>query len=298
MMSVTVHGCSASAPTPERGMPAISVQIGGDVLLLDCGEGTQRQMMRHGVSYAKVYAILISHLHLDHFLGVFGLAETLRLSGRDEPLNVFGPRGSKGTFGISKILTVREFEAEKDSPTIPLFDLPSHTHSVSAFPVSHGQRVGAFGYIIRQKPYLRFHEEKAKKAGLKGAMFTEIQEKGELKIGKKTLKLSDLTYEQPGKKIVYTGDTVFCKSVIEAAHGADLLIHDCTFAHDLSEEAKEKFHSTAKEAGIAAHKAKAKRLLLTHISSRYADPSALVEEAKKEFSGEVIAAKDGLKIEI
>ncbi len=300
MMSITVLGCSASSPTPDRGLPSIAVQIGGDVLLLDCGEGTQRQMMRFGVSYSKVKAIFISHLHLDHFLGVFGLIETLRLNGREAPVELFGPQGSKSVFGQNPMLRVHELSHAQTShaqkqPEI-IFEIPGH--EVFSFPVSHGPKAAAFGFVVQQKPYLRFHEAKAKKAGLKGPMFGEIQQKGSLQIGKKTVKLEGITYTQEGKKIAYSGDTVPCASLTHAAADCDLLIHEASFHSDLQKEADEKFHSTAAGAGLTAKQAGAKALLLTHISGRYADPAPLVQEAKKEFSGIVIAAKDGLKIEI
>ncbi len=296
-MKITVHGSAASAPTPARGMPAISVSINGEVLLLDCGEGTQRQMMKHGVSYAKVKAILISHLHLDHFLGVFGLLETLRLSGRQEPLHLFGPKGSSSVFGNNAILRIHELDSmPENSPTKKIFDLEGH--AISAFPVKHSKNRDCFGFVVEQLSYVRFHEAKAKKAGLKGPMFKEIQKNGELKIGKKTVKLQDITYLQKGKRIVYTGDTEYCEGVVFASTSADLLIHESTFCEDKKDEAKEKNHSTAKEAAQAAKKAKASHLLLTHISGRYSDGKPLLDEASAVFKGKITVAKDGLQIEI
>lgn len=295
MLSVTFHGTAASSPTPSRGLPAISVQADGDVLLLDCGEGTQRQMMLHGVSYAKVKAIFISHLHLDHFLGVFGLLETLRLSGRAEPVELFGPRGSNAVFGSKGMLKIHEISPPASAPAI-IYEFGGYR--VLAFPVSHGPRVDAFGYIVEQKPYVRFHEDKAKKAGLKDAMFTEIQKTGELKIGKKIVRMQDITYIQKGKKIIYAGDTMQCGAIADAAAGADLLIHESTFCLDKKDEAKEKYHSTASDAAKIAKKAKVSHLALTHISGRYSDDAPLLEEASKIFKGKISVAKDGMKIEI
>lgn len=295
MMNITVLGCTASVPTPERNLPAISVQMDGDVVLLDCGEGTQRQMMKLGVSYAKVQVILLSHLHLDHYLGVFGLLETLRLNGRTAPVKLFGPPGSARVFAGRPLLEVHEIggsSAPSDGKT------PIHTlneHDIFTFPVSHGVKGAAFGFLIRQRSYRRFHEAKAKKLGLAGPMFSEIQKTGSLKVGKKTIQLDDVTYVQEGKSLAYSGDTEYCETLVKAAHGVDLLIHESTFDESQREAAKEKYHSTAGDAAKAAKKAGAKMLLLTHISGRYTDPAPLIDEAKKVFF-HVEAAKDGLKM--
>lgn len=278
-------------------MPAISVSINGSVLLLDCGEGTQRQMMRHGVSYAKVKAIFVSHLHLDHFLGVFGLLETLRLSGRGEKVDLFGPKGSSSVFGTNAILRLHELESMPEgAPPKKISEFDGH--AVFAFPVKHVSGRDCFGFAVEQLSYVRFHEAKAKKAGLKGQMFTEIQKKGELKIGKKTIKLQAITYLQKGKKVVYTGDTEYCEGVVSASSNADLLIHESTFCSDKVDEAKSKNHSTAADAARAAKKAKVSQLLLTHISGRYSDAKPLLQEASAIFKGKTAVAKDGLEIEV
>lgn len=305
MMDITVLGCAASTPTPERSLPSIAVRIEGEVLLLDCGEGSQRQMMRHGVSYAQVKAVFLSHLHLDHFLGLFGLGETLRLSGRPEPIEVFGPPGTSrflSSFGPREIFSVHEITKElleKCAPAAkapaagPLYSL--NEHDVFVIPASHGARVNAYSFIIRERDRRRFHEKKAKDLGLAGPMFKEIQKKGSLKVGKKTIKLEDVTYVQPGKMIAYSGDTAYSPSLVHAARGADLLIHDSTFDETQRALADEKAHSTAADAAKTAAAAKVKQLLLFHLSGRYRDPKPLVEEAKKIFPN-TIAAEDGLKI--
>ncbi len=288
MFEVTVLGTASAMPTPARSLPSIAVRRDGDVFLLDCGEGTQRQMMRFGISYMKVKAIFISHLHLDHFLGAFGMFETMSLNGRKEKLMLYGPVGSKATFGRKDFLEVVEF-----SEGGPLADFGEF--SISAFAVQHIPN--SFGFLFEEKERVRFFEDKAKAAGLRGKMFSEIAEKGSLKVEGKTIRLKDITYSQEGKKLVYTGDTAPVASVAKAAKGADLLIHDSTFASDKEEEAKETRHSTAEDAARAAKKAGAKRLLLTHFSGRYADTSLLLSDAKKIFQ-EVSAAEDGMKIEV
>lgn len=298
MMDITILGCAASTPTPERSLPAIAVRIKGEVLLLDCGEGAQRQMMRHGVSYAQVKAVFLSHLHLDHFLGLFGLGETLRLSGRPEPIEVFGPPGTGrflSSFGPREIFSVHEIKKEQLESDKPIFTL--NEHDVFVIPANHGARVNAYSFIIHERDRRRFHEKKAKDLGLAGPMFKEIQKKGSLKVGKKTIKLEDVTYVQPGKMIAYSGDTSYSHELARAARGADLLIHDSTFDETQRALADEKAHSTAADAAKTAKEAKVKQLLLFHLSGRYRDPAPLVEEAKKIFSN-VLAAEDGLKIRL
>ena len=293
MMDITILGSAASSPTPARSLPSIACRMDGDVLLLDCGEGTQRQMMRMGVSYSKVQAILISHLHLDHYLGVFGLLETLRLNGRTAPLPLFGPAGSSRVFSRSKLLDIHELEPSAAKLKKPIFSL--NEHDVYAFPVEHGTGGDSFGFSIIERDRRRFHEQKAHAAGLRGPMFSEIQKTGKLKVGAKTIKLDDISYLQAGKKLVYSGDTIHCKTLVKAASAADLLIHDSTFDESQRELADEKSHATAADAARAAKEAGAKQLLLFHISGRYHDAAPLLEEAKKTFPN-TLAAEDGMKI--
>lgn len=287
MFEVTMLGTSSGAPTAERGLSAIAVRREGDVFLLDCGEGTQRQLMRFGVSYMRVKAIFITHLHLDHFLGVFGLIETMALNERKEKLAIYGPAGSKSVFGKKDFVEIVEAD-EKFSHDFGEF-------TVSSFATSHA--AGGMGFVFEEKERRRFHEEKAKGLGIKGPMFSEIMNKGSLVIGGKKVLLKNVTYAQAGKKLAYTGDTEPCASVAKAAKGADLLIHEATFASDRKKEAKEARHSTAEDAAKAAKKAGCKKLLLTHISGRYRDTSPLLSEAKKIFP-DTLVAHDGMKLEV
>ena len=287
MFELTVLGTSSAMPTPERSLSCIAMRRDGDIFLFDCGEGSQRQMMRFGVSYMKVRAIFISHLHMDHFLGVFGLLETLRLNGRTEKLTIYAPRGAEGVFGRKEFLEIKESD-EKWSADFESF-------RVSAFATKHAGT--SFGFSIEEKEKVRFHEEKAKGLGLKGPMFTEIQKKGKLLVAGKTIKLKDVTYAQPGKKIVYSGDSAPCATLTRAAKDSDLLIHESTFGSDKEQEAKDTSHSTAENAAACAKKAGAKKLILTHFSGRYADTSQLLAEAKKIFPA-TEAAKDGMKLEV
>ena len=162
MFEITVLGCSSAMPTVDRSLSAIAVRKDGEVFLFDCGEGAQRQMMRFGVSYMKVRAIFISHLHLDHFLGVFGLLETLRLNGRKDALTIYAPPGSKNVFGAKDFLKIVELEDG--------FSEDFGAFTMSAFQVSH--KGDCFGFCLEEKEKLRFFEDKAKSLGIKGALFS------------------------------------------------------------------------------------------------------------------------------
>ena len=296
MMDITILGSAASAPTGRRNLPSTAVRINGQILLLDCGEGTQRQMMQYGLSYAKVRAIFVTHLHLDHFLGIFGLGETLRLSGAVEKIHIFGPAGLKKflySFGRREIFGITEISKKDCSEKKPIFTV--NNHDVFCFSVKH-TTTDAFGYKIVERDKIRFHEKKAKSLGLKGPMFAEIQKSGKIKIGKKTIRLKDVSYLQKGKAICYSGDTIYCKETITASKNCDLLIHEATFDESRRDLANEKFHSTAADAAKIAKAANVKKLLLTHIGGKYSkDEKPLLDEAKAIFKNTAVA-KDGMQL--
>jgi len=286
MIRVVVLGSAASVPSPERNLPSVALAYNGNVYLFDCGEGTQRQMMKFGVSYAKVKAIFISHLHLDHVLGMFGLMETLKLIGRTEPLYVFGPKGIAEMVGKRALVVVKEIDDK--------FEYREEGFTVSAFRTNHMAH-GSFGFVFEEDEKRRFHEKEAKALGIQGKLFTEIQQKGSLTLNGKKIKLEDVTYVQKGKKIVYSGDTAFCKDLVSASKGADLLIHEATFADDKAEEAKERRHSTVSDAVKACQQAKAKQLLLVHTSNRYEKDGGAEKELKKAMPSARVA-HDGLEL--
>jgi len=295
MLKVTFLGTSAAVPSANRAMPSIALKY-DKLFLWDCGEGAQREMMRRGVGYGGVEAIFITHLHLDHVMGVFGLIETVRMNTEREKIAIFAPRGFERMLaGISptmgwepSFLDIREMHEGE------LYR--GKDYSISAFRVRHQKR-DAFGLVFAEEDKNKFHEAKAKKLGLKGKMFTEIQKNGFVKIGKKKIKLEDVSWVRKGIKVVYTGDCCYDLRNAEIAAGADLLIHDATFGEDLKDEAELRGHSTATEAAEIAKAAKVGELVLTHISGRYKNGKELEKEARKIFKN-TIAAVDGTVIEI
>jgi len=294
MIRVVVLGSGASVPSVQRNLASIAVRYDGDVYLFDCGEGTQRQMMKYRMSYAKTKAIFISHLDADHYLGVAGLCHTLNMIGRknDEKLTVFGPRGTARkieglgcNYGFLQVHDIGEGEVHKGDG-----------FAVSAFAVKHG--TNALGYSFEENAGRNFDKAKCDKLGIKGLMFRELEQKGEVVAGNgKKVKIVDVTIPKKGKKIVYTGDTMKCDAVVKAAKGADLLVHEGTFGDELKKEAQEKEHATVSDAAKAAKEAKVKKLLITHISNRYENTAGLLKEARKIFGASEIA-HDGMEIEL
>ena len=299
MIRVTFLGTSASRPTVGRNVSAIALQREGTFLLFDCGEGTQRQMMRFGTGFALDH-VFVSHLHADHYLGIIGLLRTLSLQGRTDPLRLFGPEGSKGTLedavglGGDRLnygVRVRELRAGES--------VDWNEFKVEALAVRHG--VPALGYALHEHPRAgRFDLEAARSLGIpEGPLFGRLQRGEAVEWSGRTIEPGEvLGPPRPGRLIVYSGDTRPSDTVISRAQGADLLIHDCTFADEGSERARETHHSTAREAAQVATRAGAKRLYLTHLSARYsANVTPLEREAREVFAAAEVAY-DGLTLEI
>jgi len=295
-MSLTLRflGTSASRPTVERNVSSLALIREGETLMFDCGEGTQRQMMRYGISFALA-DIFFTHMHADHMLGVTGLLRTLGLQGRTEPMNLYGPPGSEKL--LWKAITLG---SEKQHFEIMVFEITPETplkrsgYSLVPFAVEHGDRL-AIGYQLVEETRLgRFNPEKAREMGVpEGPLWGKIH-KGEtvtLPDGR-TIEPSELVGPtRPGRRIVLTGDSRPSEGTIAAALGADILVHEATFATETG-------HSTAREAAEVAAKAGVKKLVLTHVSARYSrDTSELEREAREIFPATIIA-RDGLEIDV
>lgn len=302
-MSLIVRflGTSASRPTVERGLAAVAVEREGETLLFDCGEGTQRQMMRYGVSFA-LDDIFFTHFHTDHLVGVIGLLRTLQLQGRTDPMRLFGPRGAQkllrqaATFGGDRLgfpIEITEVE--------PGQQIARSGYAIHAFPVDHAGTV-AVGYaLVEAERRGRFHPDLARAFGIpEGPLWGRLHrgERITLDDGRVIDAATLVGPTRPGRTIVLTGDTRPCASTIQAAHHADLLIHEATFADDEAARAAETGHSTAAEAAQVAKLAQVKRLVLTHISARYSrDTRELEREAHQHFAA-VTVARDGLEITV
>jgi ribonuclease Z len=277
--SVMFAGTAGSVPSARRGLPALLVRRGAERILIDCGEGTQRQLLR-SVGLSDLTDIFITHLHVDHWLGLPGLLQTFNLRDRDRPLAIHGPHGlaevmrsMKRVHGRLRFdLAVIELEAGES--------VRRDTLEIGAVNVRH--RVLAYGYVLAEDPRPgRFDAELAQSLGVTpGADFGRLA-RGETVAGVRPEQV--IGAPRPGRKIAVSGDTAPCETLAIAAHGADLLIHEATFAEDERERAWETGHSTASQAAQIAADAEVKLLALTHISARYGG-SELREEARAVFS--------------
>ncbi len=287
-LQITFLGTSASVPTPARGMPAIALKWQGKIYLFDCGEGTQRRMMQEKIGYGSLEAVFLSHLHLDHTLGMHGLIETLNLlQPVPRPIEVFAPKGLS-PMNKRAFVTLHTIKPRGGL----LFQKNDCT--IRAVRVKHGDGDAryAYGFIFEEHERRKFDEKKAHEAGLRGQLFTEIQKKGSLAVNGKTIHLDDISWVQKGLKVVYSGDCAPSEALRIAAEGADILIHESTFSSDKAAEAKERNHSTAADAAQLAKDAGVKQLILTHISPRYSDEEKLKSlhtEATTIFPNTVVA---------
>ena len=306
MLSITFLGTSAARPTVERNVSSLALVREGETLLFECGEGTQRQMMRYGVSFA-LSEIFFTHFHADHFLGVIGLVRTLGLQGRDEPMRLYGPKGAKRVLAQAISLGVERVPFEVTVTEVRAGETVGgegrgkrEGYDVHVFQTEHGG--GSVGYALKEHERLgRFDPDKARAAGVpEGPLWGKLHkgETIELADGRRFTSADFVGPKRSGRLVVITGDTRPCAAVADAARGADLLIHEATFGEEEKERAKETGHSTAKEAAQVALAAQAKRLVLNHVSARYSmSAEELVKEAREVFR-ETVVAKDGMEVEV
>ncbi len=302
-MSLTLRflGTAASRPTIERNVAALAVIREGDAFLFDCGEGTQRQMMRYGVTF-NVDDIFFTHFHADHFLGVAGLMRTMGLQGRTAPLRLWGPRGAQ------RVLRRAEgFGAERLGFPLEITELAPGEgvqrpgFRIFPYPVDH-RGASAVGWVLAEEDRLgRFEPEVARELGIpEGPLWGRLH-RGEtvtLPDGRTIDPARLVGPPRPGRTIVYTGDTRPSPATIEAARGADVLVHEATFADEEAQRAAETGHSTAAEAAAVAAAAGVDRLVLTHLSARYSrDVSDLERESRARFPSTVVA-RDGYTVDV
>ena len=268
-------------------------------MMFDCGEGTQRQMMRYGTGFS-LEEIFFSHLHADHFLGVIGLLRTMGLQGREEPIRLWCPRGTEEILRTAVELGVERVPFEVSIRGLePGEAVDRGDYAVVPFRTTHGGR--SLGYAVSEKERLgRFDPARARELGIpEGPLWGKLHHGEAVEVEGRVVAASEVVGPpRPGRTVVYSGDTRPSQQTAEAAAGADLLIHEATFAHEEAERAGATGHSTAREAAQVARDARALRLVLTHFSPRYADdPRGLEREARAVFP-ETSAAFDGLVVEV
>ena len=288
-LDVVFLGTSGSTPTAQRGLPATLVRRGGERLLFDCSEGTQRQLLRSDVGLVELEEIFLSHYHADHYLGLPGLLKTYSLRGRELPLTVYGPRGL-----LDLLATLRRVFGRLEYPFDAVEVEPGDRFErgdsrLDVFAVDHG--VSAVGYALVESPRPgRFDVDAATALGVPDGPERGALQRGEaVTLAGGTMVAPEQVLGPPraGRTIVLAGDTAPAASVVEAASGADLLVHEATFLADEHERAKETLHSTAGGAALVAREAGVRMLALTHVSTRYFGHQ-VVEEARELFPDTVV----------
>ena len=299
MIRVTFLGTSASRPTVARNVSAVMVNREGELLLFDCGEGTQRQMMRFGTGFS-LSDVFFSHMHADHYLGIIGLLRTLGLQARKEPMRLWGPVGAGGilrdavNLGVERVpfdIDIRELKPEEA--------VERGDYAVVPFRTRHGSR--SLGYAVAEHDRLgRFNPDRARALGVpEGPLFGRLHRGEAVEVEGRTITPEEVVGgPRPGRRVVYTGDTRPTGSTVDIARSADLLIHDATFGQDEAERAGSTGHSTAREAAQVARKAGVRTLALTHLSSRYAEDVRVLEREARAVFPSTVVAHDGLELEL
>src|SRR5215210_2827008 len=286
-LDVLFLGTAGSVPTARRALPATLVRRGGDRLLFDCGEGTQRQLLR-SVGLIELEEILLTHFHADHVLGLPGLLKTYGLRGRDEPLTVYGPQGLERLFrALEPVIGRLPFEVRLVE-LAPNAELVRDGYRIGAFEVSHGVRSLGYTLVEDDRPG-RFDEARARALGIEpGPDFGRLQ-RGEAVGGRDGDILPEEVVGEPrrGRTVVLTGDTAPYETTLAASWRADLLVHEATFTDDEADRARETRHSTARGAAQLAALAEVAMLALTHVSPRYRG-GELRDEARGVFPATVV----------
>jgi ribonuclease Z len=298
MIEITFLGTGSSIPTKKRNHASIWMRHEGEVMLFDCGEGTQTQILKSGHNFMRINRIFITHWHADHWAGLIGLILTMNMEDRKKPLYIYGPEADRfvrdildlGYWGAGFRLIPKHVPYEGDEITSVL---KTKDFEITSIPVEHS--VPAVAYCFKENDTVNVDILKAEKVyGLRqGPLVGKLKDKGSITYMGKKITLKDVGYTKRGAKVVYTGDTSPCDNVVKISESADLLIHEATF----TEEIEDRRHSGAKEAAEIARKAKVKKLILTHFSRRYADEKVLEKEARKIFRNSK-AAKDFMTLKV
>ncbi len=291
-LDVLFVGTAGAAPTAGRGLPATLIRRGGDQLLFDCGEGTQRQLLR-SAGLVDLPEIFLTHYHADHVLGLPGMLKSFALRGRTEPLTVYGPPGLEALFAVFAPIIGRTSYELRLVELARNAQLERDGYRVAAFDARH--RARAYGYaLVEDERAGRFDERRARELGVTpGPDFGRLQ-RGESVAGVAPEQV--LGPPRPGRKVVLSGDTTPSELTAAVAHGADLLIHEATFATAEQDRAAETGHSTAAGAATLAAGAHVTLLALHHLSPRH-PAGELRAEARERFERTVVP-RDFDRIEI
>jgi ribonuclease Z len=295
-LSVAFLGTGGAVPSARRSTASLLVARGGERLLFDCGEGTQRQMQR-SLGLIQVDEIYFTHFHADHFLGLPGLLKTYDLTERERPLTIYGPRGLRDLFqSLARVIGRVGYKLELIELE-PGDAVPRDGAEVRAFPVEHSVRTFGYALVEEERPG-RFDPEAARRLGVdEGPDFAALQRGERVEGSAGPVQPGEVMGEsRPGRTVVITGDTAPCQATVEAAKDAELLVHDASFAEEEAQRAADTGHSTVGQAAAVAREAGVKLLALVHISSRY-HVGKVLEEAREVFEP-ALAPRDFDLIEI
>ena len=294
-MQLTFLGTAGSWPTKERSASAIALDTEHEVVLLDCGEGTQRQFFHSAVSFMRVRRIFLTHFHGDHFLGLPGLIQSMCLNNRTDPLDIYGPPDAPEM--VDRVLKLGYFTLRFPVTVHPLkpdasLELPGYTVRTA-----HAEHpVPALAYRIEEGPKRgRFDGPLARSLGIRGADFARLEAGEDVRVGDRVVRPSDVMGPtRPGRSVVYSGDSAPSDAIRRLAERATVLVHESTTGAELEGEANAWGHSSARQAAEIAREAKVGELFLTHFSSRYKELEPLATEAQATFAS-AKAARDLLQ---
>ncbi len=301
-MKLTIVGCHSASPRYDANPTAQILEVKGHLFLIDCGEGTQVQLRKFKIKFARIKHIFISHLHGDHFFGLVGLIATFKLLGREASLHVYGPKGIKQAilFQLKVGKTYTNFdlhfhELESDKPTVIFED---GILSITTIPLKH--RVYTNGFLFKQKPGERLlNIQKAKELGIDPSYYQkakqgfDVPDSNDNKVSNSTITFDPA----PVKSYAYCSDTAYFDQIIPQISHVTLLYHEATFLQQHAELAQKTMHSTAQQAAMIAKKANVGTLLLGHYSGRYTDYNEFKLQAQEIFK-QTLLAKDGKVLQL
>ncbi|MDF7812322.1 ribonuclease Z [Hymenobacter sp. YC55] len=297
-----ILGSASATPFLDRHQTAQVLTVGNAQYLIDCGEGTQSRLMEYKLRHQRIQTIFISHLHGDHYFGLFGLLGTMHLNGRTEPLQLFGPSG------LDEVLTMQfrhSFTQLSFELNFTVVDTTQHAlvyedkHvTVHTLPMRH--RIPCCGYLFRELPKRRPLVKEKLPSGLTPAQLTGLTLGEDVldEVGNVLIRNLDVTTEpKPPRSYAFCSDTLYTESLADLVHGVDLLYHEATFLDEMRDRAQTTHHSTARQAGLLARRAQVQRLLIGHFSSRYRDLTPLLMEAQTMFEWTELAT-EGLTVSV
>lgn len=303
---ITFLGTASQVPTRHRNHNGIFVRWDTLGILIDPGEGTQRQLLLAGIAATQITHILITHFHGDHCLGLAALSQRISLDRVPHPVEVIYPASGQVFFERLRYASIYKEQATlvpkplqlpPESPAGPLLatEVPGARVRIWARPLHH--RVECFGYRIEEADSVRMLPDKLAELGVRGANIKKLQTDGQLQLGERLIELAEVSVPRPGQKLAVVMDTRPCATAVQLAQGVDVLISEATFTREHAQEAHDYAHMTAEQAAQIAVQAQARQLVLTHFSQRYPSTAGHVAEAAAIFP-QVVAAEDFARIPV